>query len=33
MALKALNEKLAVDERVFVVQINVGDGLTLATKK
>lgn len=33
LALKALNDKLAADDRVFVVQINIGDGLTLVTKK
>lgn len=32
MALKALNDKLAADDRVCVVQMNIGDGLTLATK-
>merc|ERR1712029_102533 len=33
VALQKLNEKLANDkERVFVVQLNIGDGYTLATK-
>jgi len=31
MALKELNSKLASDSRVTVVQMNVGDGLTLVT--
>ena len=31
-ALKKLNDKLAKDERVKVVQINIGDGYTMATK-
>ena len=33
LALKALNDKLARDDRVHVVLMNIGDGLTLATKK
>ena len=33
-ALKMLNDKLAKDtKRSFVVQINVGDGYTIAVKK
>lgn len=32
IALKQLNNKLAKDDRVMVVQVNVGDGYTMATK-
>ena len=32
MALKKLNAKLASDNRAYVVQINVGDGYTIALK-
>ena len=32
LALKKLNAKLASDDRAYVVQINVGDGYTIALK-
>ena len=32
LALKKLNAKLASDNRAYVVQINVGDGYTIALK-
>merc|ERR1711962_20981 len=32
MALKALNDKIAKDDRVFAVLVNVGDGLNMVTK-
>jgi predicted O-methyltransferase YrrM len=32
-ALRALNEKIATDDRVDAVMLTVGDGLTLARKR
>ena len=32
IAIRELNEKLAMDERVVTVQMNIGDGYTLVTK-
>jgi caffeoyl-CoA O-methyltransferase len=33
VAIRALNEAIAIDDRVDVVMIPVGDGLTLARKR
>lgn len=33
LAIRALNDKLAIDDRVFISMVPIGDGLTIALKK